>query len=160
MDAGTKGDGAGAPAGPQGAGVVEKAAKVLVEPREGEDLNGLGMMVLQYLEQDFACFPYKAEAARRIRCRIGMEVDKGVAITVSFLGERVIVENGVRGNPDFHMKAPYLLLSRVLCGKASPVLELLRGNIKLLSLPRRPIQSFRVLRLLKIEPGPLEDPQA
>lgn len=125
---------------------------ILVCAREGQNLNGLGMMVLQYMEQDFADLPDKAKAASRIRCRIGMEVDKGVAITVSFQGETVLVENGIGDKPGLHIKASYLLLSQVLCGKASPFIEFLRGRIKLGAFPRRPIQSLKVLHLLKIPP--------
>lgn len=133
-------------------GLVTQQPSILVCAREGQDLNGLGMMVLQYMEQDFADFPHKADAVSRIRCRIGMEVDKGIAITLSFLGDKVVVENGIVGNPALHIKAPYLLLSQVLCGNASPFMEFLRGRIKLKAFPRKPIQSLKVLNLLKIPP--------
>ncbi len=119
----------------------------------GQNLNGLGMMVVQYLEQDFAEFPRKALAASRIRCRIAMEVDKGIAITVSFRGSDIVVENGVGHGPDLHIQAPYLLLSRVLCGTASPFVEFFRRRIRLKAIPRRPMESLKVLRLLKIPPG-------
>jgi uncharacterized membrane protein len=117
------------------------------------------MMVLQYMEQDFADFPHKAEAVSRIHCRIAMEVDKGIAITLSFQGDKVMAENGIVENPDLHIKAPYLLLSQVLCGKASPFIEFLRGRIKLKAFPRRPIQSLKVLHLLKIPPELRVEPQ-
>lgn len=131
---------------------MSQTLRIRVVAREGQSLNGLGMMVLQYLEQDFADFPRKAKAVSRIRCRIGMEVEKGIAITVSFQGESVVVENGIGRNPALHIKAPYLLLSQVLCGTASPFVELLRGRIRLKAFPRKPIQSLKVLHLLKIPP--------
>ena len=125
----------------------------------GQNLNGLGMMVVQYLEQDFADYPRKVLAASRIRCRIAMEVDKGIAITVSFRGNDVVVENGVGQGLDLHIQAPYLLLSLVLCGKASPFVGFLRGRIRLKAFPRRPIESLKVLRLLKISPELRADTQ-
>ncbi len=137
---------------------MTETPRVSVKAREGQNLNGLGMMVLQYLEQDFADFPRKAEAVSRIRCRIGMEVEKGIAITVSFQGHDIVVENGIAENPALHVKAPYLLLSQVLCGKASPFVELLRGRIRLKAFPRRPFQSLKVLHLLKIQPGLRTEP--
>jgi hypothetical protein len=117
----------------------------------GQNLNGLGMMVVQYLEQDFAEYPHKVLAASRIRCRIAMEVDKGIAITVSFRGNDIVVENGVGHGLDLHIQAPYLLLSQVLCGTASPFVEFIRRRIRLKAFPRRPIESLKVLRLLKIQ---------
>lgn len=131
---------------------MTQAPPIPVVAREGQELNGLGMMVLQYLEQVFAEYPLKAETVPRIRCRIGMEVEKGIAVTVSFQGDKVVLENGVGENPTLHIKGPYLLLSRILCGTASPFVELLRGRIKLMAFPRRPIQSLKVLHLLKIPP--------
>lgn len=128
------------------------APGIAVGTPPGQNLNGLGMMVVQYLEQDFADFPCKAAAASRIRCRIGMEVDKGIAITVSFRGDDVVVENGAGRGLDLHIQAPYLLLSQVLCGKANPFVEFLRRRIRLKAFPRRPIESLKVLRLLKIQP--------
>ncbi len=117
---------------------------------EGEALNGLGMLLKQYLEQNLAEFEAKARQAFRIRGRVAVEVDKGIAITISFQGERIQIKNGVRDHPDLHLSSSYLLLSKVLSGKANPYLELIRRNIKLQALPRRPYQSIRVLRFLKI----------
>lgn len=119
----------------------------------GPDLNGLGMMVVQYLEQELADFPDKAAAASGIRCRIAMAVEKGIAVTVSFRGSEVVVENGIGGGLDLRIQGPYMLLARVLCGQANPLVEVLRGKIRVHGLPRRPVQLVKVLRLLKLRPA-------
>ncbi|MCL4553830.1 MAG: SCP2 sterol-binding domain-containing protein [Actinobacteria bacterium] len=115
-------------------------------------------MVLQYLEQDLAEFEHKAQAARRVRCTIGMQVQgTPTAITVSFLGDRIVVENGIAGRPDLVFKGPYMLLADILCGRANPFAACLRGRLRFLSVPRRPFQALKVLRLLKVAPqGVLE----
>ena len=115
-----------------------------------ERLNGLGMMMLQYLEQNFADFEYKIKEGLRLRGCVAVEVDKGITTTISFQGERIEIANGVTDHPDLYLKSPYLLLANVLSGKANPYLELLRGKIKLKSWPRRPFQSYKILRFLKV----------
>lgn len=84
---------------------------------------------------------------------------KGIATTVSFLGEAIEVEDGVAAKLHLRLKASNLLLSKILTGKASPYTVVLRGNVNLLAFPRRPLQSLRVLGFLKIPPelllGPL-----
>jgi hypothetical protein len=75
-----------------------------------------------------------------------------------FQGKQIQLENGVSGRPDLYLSSSYLLLSKVLSGKTSPYLELLRGNIKFRALPRRPFQSLKVLRFLRIPPELLLEP--
>jgi putative sterol carrier protein len=124
--------------------------RVTVGFREGERLNGLGMMMVQYLEQNLADFEYKAQQGLSIRGRVSVEVEKGVAITTCFEGDHIQVENGVCGNPDLFLRSSFITLSEVLSGKANPFKELLRGKVKLGALPRRPIQSLKILRFLRI----------
>ena len=123
---------------------------ISVQEAEGQQLNGLGMMMLQYLEQNLDDFQYKVNEGLRIRCRVSVEVEKGIAVTTTFMGERIILENGVSQDPDLYLKSSYLLLTKVLSGKANPVWELVKGNVKLGSWPKRPIQALRVLQFLKI----------
>jgi hypothetical protein len=117
-----------------------------------QELNGLGMMLLQYLEQNFADFDYKVSQGLRLSGQVAVEVEKGIAITVSFQGERIRIENGINDNPDLCLKGSYLLLSKVLTGQASPFLEILRGNLKLKTFPRHPYRSLKILRFLKMPP--------
>ncbi|MBI5440812.1 MAG: hypothetical protein HY900_06335 [Deltaproteobacteria bacterium] len=131
---------------------MSTAATIPVVSPKGQTLNGLGMMVSQYLEQDFAEFPHKVRAASKIRCAIALEMDKGVAVTISFLGDWVMVENGVGARPDLHIKGSYLVLSGVLCGKVNPVVGVWNRSIHLVGLPRKPFQALRVMSLLKIRP--------
>ena len=126
--------------------------------KEGQALNGLGMMMSQYLEQNFADFKHKVEAGLRIRGRVCVEVEKGIATTLSFQGDEIEIENGVGEDPDLYLQSSYLLLSKILSGKANPFVEVMRGNIKLRAFPRKPIQSLKVLRFLKIPAELLIEP--
>ena len=122
----------------------------VVIPAEGGPLNGLGMTILQYIEQNLAEFDDKALLGRRLRGVVSVEVEKGVAVTLRFLGDRIIVENGVAATPDLHLKSSYLLLSKVLTGSTGPLREILRGGVRLGGFPKRPLQALRILRFLKV----------
>lgn len=140
-----------------GGGTV-KPARVAVSTVEGERLNGLGMMLVQYLEQNLAEFEQKVERALRLRGRVSVEVEKGVATTVSFLGDRILVENGVCRNPDLHIRGSYLVLAGILSGKASPFREIARGNLKLAGVPTRPVECLKTLAFLKVPSELLLEP--
>jgi hypothetical protein len=120
--------------------------------REDEKLNGLGNMVLQFMQQEFGALEHKARTAREIKVRMSMEVEGGISVTISFEGDRILVENGVVGRPDLYMQGSYLLMTDILCGKVNPVFEVLKGNIKMKSIPRKPFQAFKVLGILKLDP--------
>ena len=137
---------------------MDRSPRISVCAREGQDLNGLGMMIQQYLEQNFDDFEDKVEAGRRIRGQVSVEVEKGIGTTLSFLGDRILIENGVGERPDLHVSSSYLLLSQLLVGKANPFVEVMRGNLKLQAVPKRPVQSLKVLRFLKIPPELLIEP--
>lgn len=139
-------------------GTMNGTTPIDVCARDGQGLNGLGMMIQQYLEQNFADFDHKVEAGLRIRGRVCVEVEKGIATTVSFQGEKILIENGTGESLDLHLQSSYLLLSKVLTGKANPFFEVLRGNIKLRALPKKPVQSLKILRFLKIPPELLIEP--
>lgn len=140
-------------------GGTAKPTRVAVSTVEGERLNGLGMMLVQYLEQNLAEFEQKVERALRLRGRVSVEVEKGVATTVSFLGDRILVENGVCRNPDLHIRGSYLLLARILSGKASPFREIARGNLKLARIPTRPVACLKTLAFLKVPSELLLEPE-
>lgn len=132
--------------------------RISVSAVEGQNLNGLGMMIQQYLEQNFADFDHKVEAGLRIRGRVCVEVEKGIATTVSFQGEEILIQNGPGEHLDLYLQSSYLLLANILSGKANPFVEVMKGNIKLRGLPRKPIQSLKVLSFLKIPPELLIEP--
>ena len=110
-------------------------------------------MMLQYLEQNFSDFRYKVDQGLRIRGNVAVEVDKGIAVTINFQGQVIRISNGVGSHPDLYLKSSYLLLANVLSGKANPLLELLKGNIKLRAFPKKPFQSIKILQFLKIPPS-------
>ncbi len=132
---------------------METATSIPVIKIEGQKLNGLGNMILQFMQQEIGGIEYKSEAARKISCTMSMAVEGGVSVSISFSGNRILVENGIVYRPDMYIAAPYLLMADILCGKANPVLEVLKDNIKMKAMPRKPFQAFKVLGLLKLDPN-------
>jgi len=116
-------------------------------------LNGMGMMLLQYLQQNLEDVEYKTTEGLRLNCRVAVEVEKGIAVTADFRGDKIEICNGVGPSPDLYLKSPYLIFADVLSGKANPVWCVLRGTIQLRQCPAKPLQTLRVLRFLKIPPG-------
>ena len=127
---------------------------ITVTSPPGQKLNGLGMMVTQFLRQVFAESPSAIKDALRTRCVISMEMGKETAGTISFQGPQVMVENGIAPKPDLHIGGDYLDLSGVLSGKLNPVVGVLQGKVKIKSIPRltRLLHCLRVMKILKSPP--------
>jgi hypothetical protein len=129
---------------------VKLKPQISVCAQEGQDLNGLGMMMQQYLEQNLADFEHKVREGKRIRGSFTVEMEGGVASTITFEGDKILIQNDVAARPDLYLKGSYMVMSKVIAGQANPFTELLRKNIKMAAFPRRPLQCYRVLRFLRI----------
>ncbi len=132
---------------------MTQGKKVEVLAADGEDLNGLGMMMLQYLEQNFSDFEYKSRQASSLKGRVIIEVEKGIATTFAFLGPKIVIQNGFGPRPTLYLQGPYLAFTKILSGQANPYLELLRRNIRLKKWPTHPIRCIKILKFLKIPAG-------
>ena len=132
---------------------MEPTVTIPIYQLEGQKLNGLGNMILQFMQQEIAASEQKSEKAKKISCTMSMAVEGGISVTISFAGNRILVENGVAVRPDMYMHASYLLMTNILCGKVNPVAEFFKGKIKLKAIPRRPIQALKVLGILKLDPN-------
>ncbi len=125
--------------------------KVNVIYDEQETVNGLGMMIGQYLEQNLEEFDKKTKQALKLKICTSVEMDKGIASTIRFNKDTIFIKNGVAEDTDMHMKGSYLTLADILTGKANPVKEILQKNVEILKHPMmKPIQTFRLLSFLKI----------
>ncbi|MFO7962886.1 MAG: SCP2 sterol-binding domain-containing protein [Desulfobacterales bacterium] len=116
-----------------------------------EKTNGLGMMIGQYLEQNLDEFDDKVRQARRLNIVTSVEVEKGIATTISFSPDRIVIQNGVSGNAHLHLKSSYMTLADVLSGKINPFKGVMSGEIKIEKIPMsKPLGALRLLRFLKI----------
>jgi hypothetical protein len=125
--------------------------KITVEFLKDEKTNGLGMMIGQYLEQNLDEFEKKVKQARKLNISTSVEVEKGIATTITFSPDRILIQNGVSKNSHLHLKSSYMTLADVLSGKMNPVKGVVSGEIKMGKIPlSRPFSALRLLNFLKI----------
>ncbi len=125
--------------------------KISIRYSSEEKVNGLGMMIGQYLEQNLADSPKKVKQGLRLKICTAIEVDKGISITIHFSGDIILIKNGVADDVELFLKSNYLNLADVLSGKASPILEVVKGNVKIARMPVTKLrQVLLLLNFLKI----------
>lgn len=113
--------------------------------------SGLANIVQQYLEQDQAEFPAKRRQARRLRGRLAMTAnDYGTSVTVEFREDEIAIWDGERLPVDASITGPYTGLARLLQGRAHPLVEHLRGRLRVRSSLRRPFFPLHVHSLMKL----------
>ena len=136
---------------------AEEQAAVQVRLLEGEASSGLALMTAQYLEQTLADDPAKRRQARNLRGRLGLEAAEGeVTITISFRGNEIDIQDGAVPPLDAYIAGPYLSLVDLMGGRANPVVEHLRGRLRVRSSLRCPFLPYRVYGLLKLSPAGVE----
>ncbi|MDX9787429.1 MAG: SCP2 sterol-binding domain-containing protein [Desulfobacterales bacterium] len=118
---------------------------------DGAPINGMGMMIGQYLEQNLKEFAYKAKQAQKLNVCTSVEVEKGICTTVRFNKTSISIENGVAQDTHLHLKSSYMAFADVLTGKLSPIKGVMTGEIKIKKFSmKKPFQALKVLRFLKI----------
>lgn len=118
---------------------------------EGEASSGLAQMTHQYLEQTLAEVPAKRGEALGLRGRLGLQADEGgVAVTLSFEGEEIRIQDGLLVPLDAYIAGPFQLLLDVLGGRASPYREVLRGRLRVRPSLRRPLFGLRAYRFMRL----------
>ena len=120
---------------------------------EGGADSGLASIVKQYLEQDLAEFAGKRRLAMRLRGRLAMTAeDYDSTVTVEFRGGEIAIWDGERPPLDASIVGPYMGLTRLLQGRANPLVEHLRGRLRVRSSLKRPLFPLHVHNLMKLPP--------
>lgn len=130
---------------------MKDQGKIAVEFANGQKVNGLGMMIGQYLEQNLEEFEEKVKQALRLNIATSIEVEKGISTTIKFVRDRISIQNGVTDDTHLHLKSSYATLADVLTGKMNPFRGVMRGEIKIVKFPStKAFQALRLLSFLKI----------
>ncbi len=131
---------------------MAESPSVPVRLADGAD-SGLASIVQQYMEQDLEEFSDKRRLARRLRGRLAMTAaDYDTTVTVEFRGGEIAIWDGERPPLDASIVGPYQGLTRLLQGRANPLLEHLRGRLRVRSSLRRPFFPLHVHSLMKLPP--------
>lgn len=116
--------------------------------------SGLASIVQQFLEQQLAESAQRRRRASRIRGRLGLvATDYCAAITVEFAGREIAVLDGTREPLDAIISGTHRELTKMLQGEANPLIEHLRGRLRVRSKMRSLCLPMRVHRLLKLTPA-------
>jgi hypothetical protein len=116
--------------------------------------SGLAHIVQQFLEQDQAEFEKKRKRAARLRGRIAMTAsDHDATVTLDFKGDEIAIYDGQPGPVDASITGPHAALVRLLQGQAHPLVEHLRGRLRVRSSPRRLFFPLRLHRLMRLREG-------
>ena len=130
---------------------MKNKKKIPVVYSTDESINGLGMMMGQYMEQLIEGCPNKSKLAKKLKISTSVEMDKGIASTVIFDRNTIHIKNGVTENTDMHIKSDYMAFANILSGKANPVKQILKGQVKILKHPiKKPIQTLMLMFFLRI----------
>ncbi len=114
--------------------------------------SGLASIVQQFLEQQLADSASRRRRAGRLRGRLGLTAtDYHASVTVEFCGSQIEVRDGSLEPLDASIAGPYRSLTELLQGRVDPLIEHLRGRLKVKSRLRNPFLPLRVHRLMKLD---------
>ena len=114
--------------------------------------SGLASIVQQFLEQQIADSASRRRRAARLRGRLGLTAtDYRVSVTVDFRGDQIAVCDGSKEPLDASIAGPYASLTALLQGRVNPLIEHLRGRLKVKARLRNPFLPLRVHRLMKLD---------
>jgi hypothetical protein len=115
--------------------------------------SGLANIVQQFLKQSLDDSDQRRRRARRLRGRVAMTAaDHGVTVTLDFRGEEVVVWDGEHGPLQASIAGSYQALLGLLQGEGNPLLEHLRGRLRVRSSLRTPFFPLQVHNLMKLPP--------
>ncbi len=114
--------------------------------------SGLASIVHQFLVQQLADSEKRRALAAKIHGRLALTAtDYHTSVTVDFRGDEIAVTDGNQGRLDASIAGPYKSLTRLLLGETNPLVEHLRGRLRVRSRLRNPFLPLRVHRLIKLE---------
>ena len=128
------------------------ATPVGVRLAEGAE-SGLANIVQQYLEQSLEESEQRRRRALGLRGRVAMTAsDHEITVTLDFRGEEIVIWDGEQGPLQASIAGPHRALVGLLQGEGNPLLEHLRGRLRVRSSLRKPFLPLQVHGLMKLPP--------
>jgi putative sterol carrier protein len=133
---------------------VEVTATENIPVRLDDDASsGLASIVQQFLEQQLADSARRRARAARLRGRLRLTAtDYSASVTVEFRGHEIVISDRSEGPLDATIAGSYRSLTRLLQGRSNPLVEHVRGRLKVTSRLRNLFFPLRVHRLMKLDP--------
>ena len=134
-----------------------EACGVEVRLPEGDDTNGLGQIMAQYIEQNYADFPKYAKRTRRIKRVVTIDAnDVDVQTTMAFDNGIVTVTSGAVEKPDMSMSGDWLAMTDIAAGKRYGLGEWLLGRVRISPMPQSIFGAHQLFAILKVPRAYLE----
>ncbi len=128
------------------------ATSVRVRLADGAE-SGLANIVQQFLEQNLDESEQRRRRALGLRGRVAMTAaDHEVTVTLDFRGEEIVIWDGAHGPLQASIAGPHRALVGLLQGEGNPLLEHLRGRLRVRSSLRNPFLPLQVHGLMKLPP--------
>ena len=128
------------------------ATPVRVRLAEGAE-SGLANIVQQFVEQSLDESESRRRRAHGLRGRVAMTAsDHEVTVTLDFRGEEIVIFDGAQEPLQASIAGPNMALVGLLQGKGNPLLEHLRGRLRVRSSLRKPFFPLQVHNLMKLPP--------
>ena len=128
------------------------ATPVRVRLADGAE-SGLANIVQQYLQQNLDESEPRRRRARGLRGRVAMTAaDHEISVTLDFRGEEIVIWDGEQGPLQASIAGPHRALVGLLQGEGNPLLEHLRGRLRVRSSLRKPFFPLQVHGLMKLPP--------
>lgn len=119
--------------------------------------SGLARLLQQYLEQSLAELATTRRRAARLRGRVAVTAtDYDVTATLDFRGDEIVIHDGANPPLDASIRAPQRTLLELLRGDGRPLVDHLRGRLRISTSWRRPFLPLQLHRVMRIPPSHLE----
>jgi len=101
-----------------------------VKVKEGEDLNGLGLMLKEIMDTNLKDAE-KYKSIEKVKGSVVIEEStSGVAVTLCLDQGRLELQNDAIPRPTAHMKAGFENLAHISSGQLNPIVAILTGRLK------------------------------
>jgi hypothetical protein len=125
---------------------------VQVRLAEGAE-SGLANIVQQFVEQSLDESESRRKRAHKLRGRVAMTAaDHEVTVTLDFRGDEIVIFDGAQEPLQASIAGPHRSLVGLLQGEGNPLVEHLRGRLRVRSSLRKPFFPLQVHNLMKLSP--------
>jgi putative sterol carrier protein len=116
---------------PDGRSTIGGALKMtVIKMKEGEELNGLGMMLKEIMDTNLAD-PEKQKSLEKVKASVVIrESTSGVAVTLHLDQGRLELQNDAIAKPTAYMEAGFENLAHISAGQLNPIVAILTGRLK------------------------------
>ncbi|MFC1927128.1 SCP2 sterol-binding domain-containing protein [Chloroflexota bacterium] len=101
-----------------------------VKVKEGEELNGLGVMLKEIMDTNLKD-PEKYKSVEKVKGSVVIrESTSGVAVTLHLNQGKLELQNDATAKPTAYMEAGFENLAHISAGQLNPIVAILTGRLK------------------------------